>query len=113
MNALITYYDYFWIALFTIGLYNGAKIVWLIIESKIDNYLRKKRYAPRLINTFDLLESSYTFGVTMGEVEKALQDDIKQGLIASYTIGDDFIVYREKSGLKGLIDLTKYDVELE
>ena len=55
------YSDYLWIALFTIGLYNGAKIVWLIIESKIDNYLRKKRYAPRPINTFDLLESSHRF----------------------------------------------------
>ena len=110
MNAL-TYLDYFWIALFTIGLYNGAKIVWVIIESKIDNYLRKQRYAPRPINTFDLLESSHSFEVTMCEVEKALKDDIEQGLIIDYTIGDDFIVYKQKDGQKRLIDLSRYNVE--
>lgn len=111
MNALISYSDYLWIALFTIGLYNGAKIVWLIIESKIDNYLRKKRYAPRPINTYDLLESSHRFEVTKGEVKKALQDDVEQGLIMDYTIAADFIVYKQKDGRKELIDLSRYDVE--
>lgn len=111
MNALITYWDYLWIALFTIGIYNGAKIVWVVIESMIDEYLRKKRYTPRPINTFNLLETSHRFEVTKAEVEKALQDDVEQGLIASYTLGDDFIVYRQKGGRKGLIDLSRYDVE--
>ena len=45
-----------------------------------------------------MLETSYRFEVTKAEVEKALQDDVEQGLIASYTIGDDFIVYRQKGG---------------
>lgn len=111
MNALITYWDYLWIALFTICIYNGAKIVWVIVEVAIDSYLRKKRFTPRPINTFNLLETSHRFEVTKAEVEKALQDDVEQGLIASYTLGDDFIVYRQKGGYKNLIDLSRYDVE--
>lgn len=110
MNAL-TFWDYLWIGLFTICLYNGAKIVWVIVGAMIDSYLRKKRFTPRPMNTFDLLETSYRFEVTKAEVEKALQDDVEQGLIASYTLGDDFIVYRQKGGRKGLIDLSGYDVE--
>lgn len=110
MSAL-TYWDYLWIALFVIGLWYGAKIVWVIVGVTLDSYLKKKRFTPRPMNTLDLLETSYRFEVTKAEVEKALQDDVEQGLIISYTIGDDFIVYRKKSGLKGLIDLSRYDVE--
>lgn len=110
MNAL-TYGDYLWIALFVICLWYGAKIVWVIVGAMIDSYLRKKRFTPRPMNTLDLLETSHRFEVTKGEVKKALQDDVEQGLIASYTLGDDFIVYRQKSGLKGLIDLSRYYVE--
>lgn len=110
MGAL-TYGDYLWIALFVIGLWYGAKIVWVLVGAMIDSYLKKKRFTPRPMNTLDLLESSHRFEVTMCEVEKALQEDIEQGVITSYTIGDDFIVYRKKSGLKGLIDLSRYDVE--
>lgn len=110
MSAL-TYGDYLWIALFVIGLWYGAKIVLVIVRVTLDSYLKKKRFAPRTMNTLDLLETSYRFEVTMGEVEKALQDDVEQGLIISYTIGDDFIVYRQKGGRKGLIDLSRYDVE--
>lgn len=110
MNAL-TYGDYLGIAIFTIGLWYGAKIVWVIVGVTLDSYLKKKRFTPRPMNTLDLLETSHRFEVTMVEVEKALKDDVEQGLIASYTIGDDFIVYRKKSGLKGLIDLSSYEVE--
>lgn len=110
MGAL-TYGDYLWIAFFVIGLWYGAKIVWVLVGAMIDSYLKKKRFTPRPMSTLDLLESSHRFEVTMGEVEKALQDDVEQGLIISYTIGDDFIVYRKNSGLKGLIDLSRYDVE--
>lgn len=110
MNAL-TYWDYLWIALFVIGLWYGAKIVWVLVGAMIDSYLKKKRFTPRPMNTLDLLETSHRFEVTMGEVEKALQDDVEQGLIISYTIGDDFIVYRQKGGRKVLIDLSRYNVE--
>lgn len=110
MNAL-TYGDYLGIALFTIGLWYGAKIVWELVSEMIDSYLRKKRYAPSPMKTLNLLRTSHRFEVTKAEVEEALQDDVEQGLIASYTIGDDFIVYRHKSGNKKLIDLSKYDVE--
>ncbi|BDB64827.1 hypothetical protein T36_1284 [Helicobacter cinaedi] len=110
MNVL-TYWDYLGIALFTIGLYYGAKIVWVIVGVTLDSYLKKKRFTPRPMNTLDLLESSYNKEVTMREVEKALQDDVEQGLITSYTIGEDFIVYRQKGGRKNLIDLSRYDVE--
>ena len=75
MNALITYWDYLWIALFTICIYNGVKIVWVIIESIIDEYLRKKRYTPIPINTFDLLETSHRFEVTKGEGAVYLRTD--------------------------------------
>lgn len=110
MNAL-TYGDYLGIAIFTIGLWYGVKIVWELVGEMIDNYLRKKRYAPSPMKTLNLLRISYRFKVTKAEVEKALQDDIEQGVIASYTLGDDFIVCRHKSGNKKLIDLSKYDVE--
>lgn len=110
MSAL-TYLDYLWIALFVIGLWYGDKIVWVLVCAMIDSYLKKKRFTPRPMNTLDLLESSHRFEVTIGEVEKDLQDDVEQGLIISYTIGDYFIVYRKKSGLKGPIDLSRYDVE--
>ena len=110
MNAL-TYGDYLGIALFTIGLWYGAKIVWELVGEMIDSYLRKKRYAPSPMKTLNLLRISHRFEVTKAKVEKALQDDVEQGLIASYTLGDDFIVCRHKSGNKRLIDLSKYDVE--
>lgn len=111
MNAL-TYGDYLGIALFTIGLYFMGQIVYEILAVIIRVYLNRKKAPPiPPINTFDLLETSYRFEVTRGEVEKALQDDVEQGLIASYTLGDDFIVYRQKGGRKGLIDLSRYDVE--
>ena len=82
MNAL-TYGDYLGIALFTIGLWYGAKIIWVIIELIIDEYLRKKRYAPSPMKTLNLLRISHRFEVTKAEVEKALQDDVEQGLIVS------------------------------
>lgn len=108
MNAL-TYRDYLGIALFTIVLYIGAKIVWLIIESKIDN-LRKKRHAQRPINTYNLLESSHKIRVTTMKVADALRKDIKQGLIADYMMAADFVVYRQKDGSKEIIDLSRYNV---
>ena len=83
----------------------------MIVGAILDSYLKKKRFTPRPINTLDLLETSHRFEVTKGEVEKALHDDVEQGLIASYTIGKDFIVYRQKGGSKGLIDLSRYNVE--
>lgn len=110
MSAL-TYGDYLGIALFTIGLYFMGQIVYEILAVIIRVYLNRKKAPPRPINTFNLLETSHRFEVTRGEVEKALQDDVEQGLIASYTLGEDFIVYRQKGGRKGLIDLSRYDVE--
>ena len=110
MNAL-TYLDYLWIALFTIGLYFIGKIVYTIAALIIGVCLKGKNDTPLPINTFDLLETSHSFEVTMCEVEKALREDIEQDLIASYTIGDDFIVYRQKGGRKVLIDLSRYNVE--
>lgn len=111
MNALITYWDYLWIALFTICIYNGAKIVWVIVSAIRDDYLKKKKFSIRPINTLNLLETSYKFEVTRVEVENALQKDVKQKLIKSYTLGDDFIVYSKKGGRKELIDLSRYNVE--
>ena len=109
MNALITsYLDYLWIALFTICI---AKIVWVIVGAILDDYLRKKKFSIRPINTLNLLEASYKFEVTRVEVENALQKDVKQKLIKSYTLGDDFIVYSKKGGRKELIDLSRYNVE--
>lgn len=112
MNAL-TYRDYLGIALFTIGLWYGAKIVWVIVSAIRDDYLKKKKFSIRPINTLNLLETSFKFEVTRLEVENALQKDVKQKLIKSYTIGDDFIVYRKKGGRKELIDLSRYNVEQE
>ena len=88
-----------------------GQIVYEILAVIIRVYLNRKKDPPIPINTFDLLETSYRFEVTKSEVKKALQDDVEQGLIASYTIGEDFIVYRQKGGRKGLIDLSKYNVE--
>lgn len=110
MSAL-TYGDYLGIALFTIGLYFMGQIVYEILAVIIRVYLNRKKDPPRPTNTFDLLETSYSHEVTMGEVEKALQADMEQGVITSYTIGKDFIVYRQKGGRKVLIDLSRYNVE--
>lgn len=41
MNAL-NYGDYFWIAIFTIGIYYGIKIVWIIVALIIGIYLKSK-----------------------------------------------------------------------
>lgn len=48
MNAL-TYWDYLGIAIFTIWLWYGAKIVWVIVGVTLDSYLKKKRFTPRPI----------------------------------------------------------------
>lgn len=110
MSAL-TYGDYLGIALFTIGLYFMGQIVYEILAVIIRVYLNDKKDTPQLPSVFYLLESSYSYEVTMSEVEKALQDDVEQGLITSCTIGEDFIVYRQKGGRKVLIDLSRYNVE--
>ncbi|WP_104743801.1 hypothetical protein [Helicobacter cinaedi] len=109
MNAL-TYGDYLGIALFTIGLYFMGQIVYEILAVIIRVYLNRKKAPPIPINTFDLLETSYSHKVTMWEVEKALQTDLQQDVLIDYTIGEDFIVYVQKGGRKGLIDLSKYYV---
>ena len=109
MNAL-TYGDYLGIALFTIGLYFMGQIVYEILAVIIRVYLNRKKAPPIPINTFDLLETSHRYEVVMCEVEKALQEDIEQGVITSYTIGKDFIVYIQKGGQKRLIDLSRYNV---
>ena len=84
--------------------------VLLAIVSKITSkYI--KNDTPKLPGVYYLLESSHSYEVTMSEVEKELQTDIEQGVIISYTIGEDFIVYRQKDGQKRLIDLSRYNVE--
>lgn len=110
MSAL-TYLDYLGIALFVIVFYYVVKLLDELITSFICSYINGKKDTPQLPSVFYLLESSYSHEVTMCEVEKALQDDVEQGLIASCTIGDDFIVYRKKDWRKVLIDLSRYNVE--
>ena len=110
MSAL-TYWDYLGIALFVIVFYYVVKLLDELITSIICSYINSKKDTPELPSVFYLLETSHRHEVTMCEVEKALQEDIEQGVITSYTIGDDFIVYRQKGGRKELIDLSRYDVE--
>lgn len=110
MNAL-TYGDYFWIAIFTIGLYYGIKIVWIIIAFIIGITLKGKKDTEQRLSVYDLLEASHSEQVYMCQIKAELERDIEQGLIISYTIGEDFIVYRLKGGQKRLIDLSRYFVE--
>ncbi len=110
MSAL-TYWDYLGIALFVIVFYYAVKLLDKLISSIICSYINGKKDTPQLPSVFYLLETSYSYEVAMSEVEKALQDDIEQGLIIDYTIGDGFIVYRQKGGRKILIDLSRYNVE--
>lgn len=112
MNAL-TYHDYLGIAVFTIGLYLSGQIVCIVLKVITSKIISKytKYDTAELPSVYYLLESSYSKEVTMSEVEKELQLDIERGVITSYTIGEDFIVYRQKGGRKNLIDLSKYDVE--
>ena len=109
MSAL-TYWDYLGIALFVIVFYFVVKILDELISSIICSYINDKKDTSQLPSVFYLLESSYSYEVTMSEVEKALQADMEQGVIISYTIGKDFIVYRQKDGRKVLIDLSRYNV---
>lgn len=109
MSAL-TYWDYLGIALFVIVFYFVVKILDELISSIICSYINDKKDTPQLQSVFYLLETSYSHEVTMWEVEKALQADMEQGVIISYTIGKDFIVYSQKGGRKVLIDLSRYNV---
>lgn len=110
MSAL-TYWDYLGIALFVIVFYYVVKLLDELITSIICAYINDKKDTTQLPSVFYLLETSHSHEVTMGEVEKELQTDIEQGVITSYTIGDDFIVYSQKGGQKRLIDLSRYNVE--
>lgn len=110
MSAL-TYWDYLGIALFVIVFYYVVKLVDELITSIICSYINNKKTPTQIPSVYDLLESSHSHEVTMSEVKKELQTDIEQGVIISYTIGEDFIVYRQKGGRKVLIDLSRYNVE--